>query len=223
MSIIKGKTNTVAGVGKNGTGFTLFTPIWQDHLVNNASWLRADTFSWQSGAVYVAAYNHLVNDFNGTTSATETIGSTTITYYRSEDGHKIVLTDQEANVMAIYNATGIAWYYILDTTNNRFKLPRNKYGFTGFRDNVGNYVPESLPDLVALCGHDGISGEYKQKLSQYSYTSDIHQLDTSGASTASASYGSEVVSKNNRPIQSRSVEMYLYFFCRKYSRRSNNH
>lgn len=214
MSIIYNNVK-IAGVGKNGkdgTGFTLFTPIWQDHLVNNASWLRADTFSWQSGAVYVAAYNHLVNDFNGTTSATETIGSMTITYYRSEDGHKIVLPDQENNVMSIYNVTGIAWYYILDTTNKRFKLPRNKYGFTGFRDGVGNYVPESLPDLVALCGHDGISGEYKQKLSQYSYTSDIHQLDTSGASTASASYGSEVVSKNNRPIQSRSIEMYLYFF-----------
>jgi hypothetical protein len=102
----------------------LFTSIWADHILNNASYLRADTFSWQSGAVYVSAYQHLVADISGITAETETINGTTITFYRATDGHKIVLPDQETNVSAIYTATGVAWYYILDTTNQRFKLPR---------------------------------------------------------------------------------------------------
>ena len=60
---------------------------WSDCIMNDVSWLRADTFSWQDGGVYVAAYNHLVSDLSGTTAATETIGSYTITYYRASDGH----------------------------------------------------------------------------------------------------------------------------------------
>lgn len=220
MSIIKGKTNTVAGVGKNGTGFTLFTPIWQDHLVNNASWLRADTFSWQSGSVYVAAYNHLIADFNGTTSSEETIGSTTITYYRAADGHKIVLPDQENNVMAIYNATGISWYYILDTTNQRFKLPRNKYGFNGLRDNVGNYVAPGLPNITGSvsAASDSTAGNL--------YESGAFQADANtrkalwwnnnaahgiikadfNASRSSSIYG------NSDTVQPPAVQTYLYFF-----------
>ena len=59
-------SNGVITATGGGTGttfsFPLFYPTFADHLFNNANWLRADTFSWQSGAVYVSAYNHLVND-----------------------------------------------------------------------------------------------------------------------------------------------------------------
>ena len=192
MSIYKGTTLLAGGP----VTIPLFTHMRQDHIVNDISWLRSDTFSWQSGAVYVSAYNHLVNDLmtnvetlycwnrptkevyttkenpsigdsvyiinNGIvefastidnisgnviypsgmqaytrysygdinnqevpiTAETETISGTTITFYRATDGHKIVLADQESNVISIYASTGTAWYYILDTTNTRFKLPR---------------------------------------------------------------------------------------------------
>lgn len=100
---------------------------WADHLLNDISWLRADTFSWQSGDVYVAAYNHLAADFEGTTAETETIGNIEITFYRAEDKHKICLPDQEDKLLELYNKTGVAWYYILDTENKQFKLPRSKH------------------------------------------------------------------------------------------------
>ncbi len=175
----------------------LFDFKWADHLLNDMSWLRADTFSWQSGDVYVAAYNHLVDDaFSATINGekyyawdvsvlsgiryytksftpnqgdivyeksgtgemiateytvtsvagneltlsdgrivradllfvfTDTIGDTTIKYYRAADKHKICLPDQEDKVLALYNKTGVAWYYILDTENKQFKLPRSKH------------------------------------------------------------------------------------------------
>ena len=110
--------------GSNAS-FPLFYHTFTDHILNNASWLLSDTFSWQSGDMYVSAYNHLAEDLEGITAETETIGSTTITFYRATDGHKIVLADQESNVAAIYAETGVAWYYILDAENKQFKLPRD--------------------------------------------------------------------------------------------------
>ena len=58
------------------------------------------------------------------TPSTKTIAGTTITYYLADDGHEIVLADQESNVIDIYNKTGTAWFFIVDSTNTKFKLPR---------------------------------------------------------------------------------------------------
>ena len=102
----------------------LFDHKWADHILNDVQWLRADTFSWQSGAVYQVAYQHLADDIDGKTLQSETVGGTTIQFYLADDGHKICPASEESNVSAIYNATGVAWYYIIDTANTRFKLPR---------------------------------------------------------------------------------------------------
>lgn len=40
---------------------------YTDHLLNNVSWLRANTFSWQSGEIYEAAYEHLMEDMSTAT------------------------------------------------------------------------------------------------------------------------------------------------------------
>ena len=123
MSIYKG-TELLAGVSTDtiSNANYLLDFKWSDHIINSMEWLRADTFSWQNGDVYKAAYNHLVADYSGGTSQTETVGSYTITYVLADDGHKI--TTDETNVANIYNESGVAWYYVLDTANTRFKLPR---------------------------------------------------------------------------------------------------
>lgn len=189
--------NVIVADESGGASLPILYHTWADHLLNDVSWLRADTFSWQSGDVYVAAYNHLDSDYesieknilyawnwtmggeivytktsnpsvgdvlynsngdvlsysivemnDGTiyinessaggratretssdidlTIKTDTIGDITITYYQAEDSHKICLPDQEENISALYEATGSADYYILDTTNTQFKLPRKQ-------------------------------------------------------------------------------------------------
>ena len=102
----------------------LLTHIWSDHLFNDVRYLRADTFSWQDGTVYTNAYDHLVDDVTNGTSQTETIAGHTITYTLADDGHKIVSDTYASEVEGLYNDTGVAWYYILDLVNHRFKLPR---------------------------------------------------------------------------------------------------
>lgn len=181
----------------------VLTPMWFDHLVNDVSWLRAETFSWQSGDVYKAAYEHLVADLDGAVgvamyawynptyglwftlsenpsvgdyaySFTDTTNKTinqfdiissvvsgvsislgsdaferlstgdksnvpgidtfptvdgyyvNVSYMTAQDGHKICLPNQEINISALYETTGAADYYLLDTTNKQFKLPRKQ-------------------------------------------------------------------------------------------------
>ncbi len=232
----------ISNVGNNN----LFDFKWADHQLNDIQWLRADTFSWQSGDVYVTAYNHLVQDIQGITSETETIGSYTVTFYRATDGHKICLADQEQTVLNIYNSVGIAWYYILDTTNTQFKLPRTKYGFEGLRGNVGDYIGESLPmpshthtrgsmNITGSFGNlrgDG-SGYYnasgafstKQTTSGTSNNGNNNVTGRQVEFTASNSWtgstsqpnGLPGVYQNNVPVQERATQMYLYFYVGDYT------
>lgn len=197
---------------------------WSDCIMNDVSWLRADTFSWQSGDVYVAAYNHLVADLSGATATTETIGSYTVTFYRADDGHKICLADQETIINNIYTETGIAWYYILDTTNTRFKLPRTKFGFEGVRTNVGDLIEAGLPNIegsfyMGKSGHTtngyGVSGAFKSVTA----TGQGNNAATNGntyqfnfdASRSSSVYG------NSTTVQENATQMYLYFYVGDFS------
>lgn len=107
---------------------------WTDHKLNEMAWLRADTWSWQSGKVYEAAYNHLVADLSSAELKTETFNGITITYYVAKDGHKIAYESEIIKVSDIFESLGTAWWYIIDIPNKRFKLPRNTHG-----DIVENY------------------------------------------------------------------------------------
>lgn len=222
QSTFVGNDGTLTIASNVAAALPLFTFIWADHLLNDASYLRADTFSWQSGSVYTNAYNHLVNDIAGITQSTETIGSYTITYYQANDGHKVVLADQETTVQNIFNESGVAWYYILDTANVRFKLPRSKYAFVGLRDNVGKYVAESLPNIKGdpTYGDDNSehvkikawnpTGCFVAKAVSNTMNSDgvagAGNTATFDASAASSTY------QDDAPVQQRASQMYLYFY-----------
>ena len=194
----------------------LLSFMWADHILNDIYWLRADTFSWQNGSVYQAVYQHLADDIDGKTLRSETIGSTTIQFYLADDGHKICPASEESNVAAIYNATGVAWYYIIDTVNQQFKLPRTKYGVTGLRDTVGNYVPETLPNVWYSDGgytsDPAIDGALTQ-LARYN----LFQNETSSSTRfiARCSFSATKCSdtyQNDAPVQERATQMYLYFY-----------
>jgi hypothetical protein len=277
---------TIALDGGSSYHPDLFDWKWADHQLNDAQWLRADTFSWQSGAVYQAAYNELYDDivdcvcwanlgepgvytkqrkpevgdpvFNdydltqqvGVVSAyandsivcnevtypfldiytvnggsTETIAGISVLVRRGRSGRKCVLIRSstkdptaESDVAAIYNATGVAWYYIVDAENERFKLPRTKYGVTGLRDTVGNYVEPGLPNItgtftnnVVCVGGRTATGAFRSRDSGGSY----------GANTATSEYGkgfnfdaslSDPIYGASTTVQSPATQMYLYFY-----------
>ena len=213
-----------AAISAAGTKFKLFQHQWFDYAVNDLSWLRADTFSWQDGTAYSNAYDHLVADIDGITANTETVGGYTVTFYRATDGHKIVLADQETTVSNIYTATGVAWYYVLDTDNTRFKLPRTKYGFDGLRGNVGDYISESLPNITGrTSGIITCTGTGEANGALYDNDGVIYDVGSDGgsvwggirwyfdASRSSSTY------QNGAPVQERGTQMYLYFYVGQYT------
>lgn len=153
-------------------------------------------------------------------SSSETIASTTISFYRCYDKKKIVLTDQIAAVESIYAATGVAEYFILDIANKQFKLPRNKWGHygTGSGD-LGDYIEESLPNItgeVASHQNDGIlkttnicKGAFyqgTQKASTYAGQGSVGYALGFDASQSSSTY------QDNAPVQPRGAKGDLYFY-----------
>lgn len=224
MSIRVGD-NIIAGGGVpiNKSGMSIFDFKWTDHLLSSPSWIRADTFSWQNGITYELAYQHLVEDINGKSLTSETIGTTTIQYYLADDGHKICPETEEANVGQIFLDTGVAWYYILDETNTRFKLPRTEHGVVGVRGNVGDYIEPGLPNITGTIEH--VLGD-RTGISSANAFSGSASIGTNGnnrswndgviwfprtkvtfdASNSNSIYGSSTT------VQSPATQMYLYFY-----------
>ena len=262
--------NVIVADESGGASLPILANIWADHLLNDVSWLRADTFSWQSGDVYKAAYEHLVGDLGtvqklycwlgekmghkyytysespsvGETTTdgdaitsidsygrpvvgaeylnrypdgdtlstqTDTIGDITITYYLAQDGHKICLPDQESNIAALYEATGVAWYYILDTTNRQFKLPRTKWGFTGLRDSVGGYVAPGLPDHNHQIIIDTKWGSKSADNGPNWCGDDATRATNIAATSTNASQSNSIYGASDT-VQPPATQMYLYFY-----------
>ena len=268
---------TVGGhiIGSGG-GYhpNLFDWKWADHELNDVQWLRADTFSWQSGAVYQAAFNDLFNDIYISTSwratgyanvytasptpevgdtvysdsaCTTSVGtvtsydsgnnqmsynsvtwdynsnsyvtpaSETVAGYTGHSGKKIVSWQDESNVASIYSATGVAWYYIIDIANKRFKLPRTQFGVTGLRDTVGKYVEAGLPNISGEAqverqrDNDYVTGAFT-----VTGTTVVH-TDRASAGGSAASLGfdaslSNSIYGNASTVQPPATQMYLYFY-----------
>lgn len=206
---------------KMSNGLNLFDIKWSDHLLESHSWLRADTFSWQSGTVYATAYNELQGEYNHEDSVEETENG--ITFKRTPKGYKIAASGQEEAIISVYAETGIGWYYILDTENQQFKLPRTKWGITGLRNEVGNYVEESLPNITgtgvwSLMGQGGGGTGAIGSLSTYTATNVGGQVYYGNTGFTFNASKSSPVYQDNASVQQRATEMYLYFYVGNYDK-----
>ena len=215
-----------------GTGLLFLKSEWVDYIIDDPSWLRADTFSWHSGDSeeansYEKVYQHLANDIDGKTLQTETVAGITIQYYLADDTHKICPASEEQNLIDLYNTTGIAWYYIIDEENIRFKLPRTKWGFTGYRGSGGGYVAESLPNIKGSVytgnANSATSAVFKDASGVFgtlTATKDFgnksgNSTDNYGLSFNASSSSSTY--QDNAPVQQRATQMYLYFYVGEYT------
>ena len=112
----------------------------------------------ESSSVKITKIVEIYNGVNGLTKSTYTQNDISITYYTAvDDKHIICLPDQETNLNNLFQTTGKAWFYILDTVNKRFKLPRN----TNTADSINNYLYFYVNDYTeeALYQISGITAE----------------------------------------------------------------
>lgn len=147
----------------------------------------------------------------------ETIAGIEILYFQTTDGHKICLPNQATNIESLYTAAGVAWYYILDTTNERFKLPRSKHEHYGNRPVVGNGIALGITDGTNNYGGRVYGSSLRANLS--SYGKSIPSNDTTGDYIPDeARYGittdatkSGIIST---PVQDTDQYKHLYFYIK---------
>lgn len=153
-------------------------------------------------------------------SQSETISGTTVSYFRAQDGHKIVLEDQATNVASIYSTTGIAWYYIFDDTNTRFKLPRSNWNFkVTSNDDAGDFVDQSLPNITGtmqITANAGVSTAAPLSGAFYRKEDTLTTSANTSSSTTNpvgfnASLSSSVY-QDSANVRQKSTKAYLYFF-----------
>ena len=213
-----------AGSGSSNYSSVLFKWDFFDRTFReNSPWKRSDTFNWLDGIKYKNAYNHLLNDIKNKAASTETVAGITINCVLADDGHKIILaTDTEtlANLETLYNKTGIAWYYILDIDNTRFKLPRTQWNFVGLRPNgsVGEYVAESLPNIKgSFASNDFTDNSTNAITSGAFYTVNNNLRDAANGNGGSKTLNFDAsrhssVYKDGVSVQQRANQMILYFY-----------
>lgn len=179
--------NVIADIQENGKSLPMFTPMWTDHIYNDASYLRADTFSWQNADIYVTGYEILENEYNNENCVTETENG--IEYRLSPNGFKIADASQSDAILNLYESGINAWFYIIDTENRKFKLPReksNEHKYLYFY--VGNY---SRPDTEINLG---ILAELANSQDLESVLASINEVKDNGIAEIEATTASGVSS-----------------------------
>lgn len=73
---------------------------------------------------------------------------TEVKYYRNSEERKICLPDQTDNLRRVRQLTGQAWYYMLDRSEERFKLPYSDNFIRWSNGDVGNYNEDMSRDFV---------------------------------------------------------------------------
>ena len=221
MSIRQG-SNIIASTG-NGSGLQMFDFKWSDHTINDLNWILSSSNTWHSGSTYKKMYQHLVNDYTNGESSTETIGTTTITYVLAPDGHKIVNVANETNAQLIYAATGVAWYYAIDTENVQFKLPRTNYAFnSGTIDSLGDYIEPGLPNITGTI-YAGPNDSNYSPSEVFQFTGNGNNAYPNSSRTVLAANTSFDASRsssiygNSTTVQPPATSLLLYFYTNQFA------
>lgn len=129
---------------KNGT--PLFTQITTDYVLSGD-----DAIGWAmqgssvSNSVYPAAYSKILALYNAGTAVTYR----GITARRAADGRYIADISQQSTINTLFNNTGIADFYIIDTTGQSFYLPKTSrfIQYTTDTSLLNSYNDSGLPTL----------------------------------------------------------------------------
>lgn len=121
----------------------------------------------------------------------ETIAGTTITYYLAPDGHKICLPNEEAHVEAIFAATGVAWYYILQEGENYITTSN---GNICYRDSSKDGQAQVNPDLYPY------AWDYNGNTTFYT-ASETPSVGDYTYMNGATEFGTEIISVVNTPAQ----------------------
>ena len=205
-----------------GLGLQLFDLIEKDHILTyeeSKGLALLGTYVYKEAVAgsrygYPDFYNKAVAEKEAGVATETTLGENTVTMYVNPNGHIFYdIADKEA-VDAFYNIYGVAWYYGVDTENERVFLPRNNW-FTqgGSSDDVGKFVEAGLPNITGACdiayaediGDTGALSITRISAATLNTTGNAHKGElTLDASLSNPIYG------NSDTVQPKAVKKLIY-------------
>ncbi len=209
--------------GGGGTGLQMFDTILKDHVL---TYEETKGLALQGTYVYKEAlagsrygypdfYNKCIQERNTATATQVTLGDSTITMYVASNGHQYYDIANKDVVDTFFGTMGTAWFYGVDTANERIFLPRNNYfdQATGDTTEVGQSVEAGLPNIT------GTIEPYKGFYSA-TYTGAFYDIGStgqvaSGATDTARKYGfdaslSNPIYGNSDTVQPNAVKKLLY-------------
>lgn len=202
------------GGGSGGSSLPLFTPMLFDHVLEGD---EAVGWALQGSLVtntYPAAVNAIKTAYASGTDETFTLGDITFPYKKAQNGWQIADIAQKDNVDALFTQTGVAKFYVLDSANNQFYLPRENWfqQLTTDPDKVNQYNEAGLPDFTAKfncqawMGVDKGCKNYNSETYTYSKTSTLQN----GGVEIKGSYSNPIYG-NSDTVQPPSSNWLLYY------------
>ena len=129
----------------SGSSFSLFDFKLTDHILTGD-----EAVGWAlQGSLVTNTYPDAVAKIKELYQAGEETTYREITCKRSQDGRYIADITQKEAIEALFTSTGVADFYILDSSNNQFYLPKSKWfkQLTTDTSLVNNYNEDGLPNL----------------------------------------------------------------------------
>lgn len=128
-----------------GDGFNLLDTKEVDHILTGN-----EAVGWAlQGSLVTNTYPDAVAKIKELYQAGEETTYREITCKRSQDGRYIADIAQKDAIEVLFTNTGIADFYVLDSSNNQFYLPKSKWFHQLTTDTslVNNYNEDGLPNL----------------------------------------------------------------------------
>ena len=171
-----------------------------------------------TGAVYETAYNALAEAFVNGTATTDTIlisniNSVNVTKTvncKLYNGMRVVDVENIAQVNDLYTATGSQPYFVIDTTNQTFTLPKNENAirFTTDTSKGGLYSKDQIVNITGIFPTPTIYGSYSGVFYPYS---DIGMNGSASHPGKQVGFDTSRVVNTGTQVQGRSVNYFLYY------------
>ena len=146
-----------------GSGFSLFDVVEKDHILSfeeSMGFGLLGTYVYKEPVAgsrygYPDFYNECVSQKEAGTEETITVGDVSFTVKKNPNGHIFYDIADKATVDEIFSQRGEAWFYGVDTENERVFLPRGtRSQYTVNTDETGDYVEAGLPNITGTMTAD---------------------------------------------------------------------
>ncbi len=216
--------------GGGGGTLQMFDTVLKDHILTyeeSKGLALQGTYVYKEAVAgsrygYPAFYAKCLEEKEASTTTEVTLGDNTVTMYVNSNGHQFYdIADIEA-VNTWFTTYGTAWFYGVDTENERIFLPRNNYFEQATADGseVGKFVEAGLPNVTGLIGNQlrggsGLtlsSGALKFELNNnyhYAATYERNGGSVEGTLSLDASLSNPIYG-NSDTVQVNAVKKLLY-------------